>query len=117
MDMHTYSGYYVRLINPENEENEEIRERLSRINRWEIKTAYPFLLNVYHDYCTNKLSATDFARILEIIESFVLRRFFCRVPTNMLNKLFISLYQSIDKPNFVDSLTQQLLKRDWPTEL
>lgn len=117
MDMHTYSDYYQCLIYPDNEKEKEIRKRIKRINRWDVKTTYPFLLNIYHDYKNNLFSSQDFCQILEIIESFVVRRSFCRVPTNALNKVFLGLYKSIDSSQYVSSLTSELLKRDWPGDL
>lgn len=116
MDMDTYSKYYLRLINPENEPEPDIRRRLHRLNRWEIKTSYPFLLNVYNDYALRYISKSDFCKLLDMIESFVIRRFFCRVPTNILNKSFISLYNSLDRENLLTSLEGELLRQNWPSD-
>jgi len=116
MEMDTYSKYYLRLINPENEPELEIRQRFHRLNRWEVKTAYPFLLNIYHSYAQRHISKSDLCQILDMIESFVIRRFFCRVPTNILNKLFISLYNSLDKDNLLESLEVELLRQNWPND-
>ena len=108
-----YSNFYKKLIEPKKEQNQEIRKRLIRHNRWEIRTAYPFLLNIYKDYYEGRVSVDHFCEILDIIESFVVRRFFCKEPTNKLNNLFIALYGQIDKNNFVESMKSILLK-DWP---
>lgn len=116
MDMYTYSGYYLRLIDPEKEPNKDIRQRFARLNRWEIKTAYPFLLMAYHDYESHQLSADEMCHILDMIEAFVIRRFFCRIPANALNRIFISLYHGLDKENFVTFMQQELLKRGWPSD-
>lgn len=116
MDMHTFSGYYLCLINPEVEPNKALRRRLERINRWDIKTCYPFLLNLYHDYRRKLLSGQDFCKIIEMIESFVVRRSFCRVPTNVLNKIFLGLYRSIDLSSPVDAVVLELLRREWPDD-
>ena len=116
MDMHIYAGYYKRLIDPSQEPNPQISRRLHRINRWEINTSYPFLLALYDDYERGSLSATDICHILDIIESYVIRRFFCRVPTNALNRIFISLYKGLDKADMVGSTRAELLARSWPTD-
>jgi uncharacterized protein with ParB-like and HNH nuclease domain len=108
-----YSIYYKKLIEPVEEENWEIRSRLTRHNRWEIRTAYPFLLNIYDDYSEGKLSKEQFCEILDTIESFVIRRFFSKEPTNKLNLLFIGLYNQIDKNRLVESMQANLIK-DWP---
>ena len=114
MDMHTFSNYYQRLLNPDNEINLNIRKHLKRINRWDIKTIYPFLLNLYRDYEAKRVSSVDFCKILEHIESFVVRRSFCRISNNALNKIFLALYKSVDPNDYVNSVAMELLRRDWP---
>ena len=106
--LHLYSKYYKRMIEPEEEPNLELRKRFIRHNRWEIRTEYPFLLNIYKDYSDNKISVSQFCEILDIIESFVIRRFFCKEPTNKLNNLFISLYKNLDKDNIIKSINEEL---------
>ncbi|MCZ7359553.1 MAG: DUF262 domain-containing protein [Candidatus Methanoperedens sp.] len=109
-----YSLFYRKLISPDEEKNEELRKRHNRHKKWEIGTAYPFLLNVYKDYSNNKISSDQFCEILDIIESFVVRRFFCKEKTNKLNTLFIGLHVKIDKNDFIGSLKSNLLKENWP---
>lgn len=115
VDLHTYSTYYLKLFSPEKETNTVISQKLVRLNRWEVKTAYPFLLNLYHDYQRNKISSDDFCQILDNVESFVVRRFFCRYPTSTLNKIFIALYNTIDLDKYVESLNEELIRRQWPS--
>lgn len=106
--LHLYSEYYKRMIKPGEEPNLELRKRFFRHNRWEIRTEYPFLLNIYKDYSDNKISVSQFCEILDLIESFVIRRFFCKEPTNKLNNLFINLYKNLDKDNIIKSLKNKL---------
>jgi uncharacterized protein with ParB-like and HNH nuclease domain len=114
VDMHTFAGYYLSLIDPNNELNKEIRKRLKRLNRWDVKTTYPFLLNVYRDYKDKKISPQDFCSVLDILESYVVRRSLCRIPTNALNKTFLSLYKSFDVNAPAKSISDDLIQRDWP---
>ncbi len=114
VDMHTFAGYYLSLINPENEQNKEVRKRLKRLNRWDVKTTYPFLLNIYRDYKERKISAQDYCGVLDVLESYVVRRSFCRIPTNALNKTFLSLYKSFDVSAPAKSIANDLVQRDWP---
>lgn len=115
VDMHTFSGYYLALITPDDSElNKEIRKRLKRLNRWDVKTTYPFLLNVYRDYKEKRISVQAFCDVLDIVESYVVRRSFCRIPTNALNKIFLGLYKSFDTNNPAKSISDDLINRDWP---
>lgn len=91
-DIAIFAGYYEKLLQPEKEGDIELQTALKRINRLEVTTAYPFLLNCYHDYCQERLAVDDFVKIVRIIENFILRRFICNVTTNDLNKVFPQLY-------------------------
>ena len=57
-----FSTYYIKLLDPDKEQEQSIRERLKRLNRIQVTTAYPFLLNIYHDYINSKLTLTHFVR-------------------------------------------------------
>jgi uncharacterized protein with ParB-like and HNH nuclease domain len=84
-NLYKFSEYYAKLLDPVKENNLKIRRCLERINRLEVATVYPFLLNCYHDYEENKLSEADFISVLQILENFIIRRFICNVQTRGLN--------------------------------
>lgn len=113
-DLANYSTYYEKLIDPSKEKSLKIKRRLKRLNRWGVTTSYPFLLNLYHDLNSDNLSKDEFSDILEITESYIVRRAFCRIPTNALNQIFIALYKLIDKTDYLDSLRENLKKQRWP---
>jgi len=102
----TYADYYHRLIEPSQEPHPAIRAALARLKRLTLTTGYPFLLNCYHDYATGHLSAGEFVQILGILETFIIRRFVCGLPTSALNKMFPFLYRQA-KENNVDNLVLQ----------
>ena len=117
MDMKIYSEYYRKVVNPAKEPNNEIRIRLDHLNRWEVKTSYPLLLNLYHDLHSKKISADEFCEIVDVIEAFVIRRFFCNIPTNALNKYFVQIYRNIaSSANIVEATYEFLLARKFPTD-
>lgn len=103
--------FYNKLINPKNEIDKEIRRELEYINRLEINVAYPFLMKVYEDYSENIIDKTTFLNVLDFVQSFTWRRFIVGLPTNALNKIFMTLYEKIDKDNYLLSLQKWLLKR------
>lgn len=115
-----FAGYYQKLLHPENETNNSLQAALKRINRLEVTTAYPFLLNCYHDYCQGRLVINDFLEILQIIENFIIRRFVCNVPTNELNKIFPQLYaQAIlrDSGSLPNGVRAVLQSRGYPKDI
>jgi uncharacterized protein with ParB-like and HNH nuclease domain len=121
-NLYKFSEYYAKLLDPEKEDNLKIRRFLERINRLEIATVYPFLLNCYHDYEENKLSEADFISVLQILENFIIRRFVCNVQTRGLNRIFSVLYSQVSKASnlahadFVERLKLDLQNRDYPKD-
>lgn len=103
--------FYNKLLNPKNESDKDIRLQLEYINRLEINVAYPFLMKVYEDYSENVIDKDTFLKILEFIQSFTWRRFIVGLPTNALNKIFMTLYEKVDKNDYFLSLQKWLLKR------
>jgi len=113
----TFSGYYERLLHAEREPNPKLRERLERLNRIEVTTAYPFLLNLYHDLSGSTLSEPQALAILDVLENFVIRRFVCSVPTHSLNKLFPALYgQAKQGDSLLEGVKTVLSTKNYPRD-
>lgn len=103
--------FYNKLLNPKNEADKDIRLQLEYISKLEINVAYPFLIKVYQDYSESLIDKTTFIKVLEFVQSFTWRRFIVGLPTNALNKIFMTLYEKIDKDNYLLSLQKWLLTR------
>jgi len=118
-ELKTYSTYYKKLLEPELESDESIKKMLIRLNRIEVTTAYPLLLNFYHDHSRQKLSRDDFIEILKVLENYLIRRFICNIPTNQLNKIFPHLYSSLSSQlpkNPVDGIKSILQTKGYPKD-
>jgi uncharacterized protein with ParB-like and HNH nuclease domain len=114
-----FATYYQHISSPETEPDQQIRHRLTRLNRLDVTTTYPFLLNCYDDYAQGILSQQDFVQVLKILENFVVRRFVCGVPTSQYNKLFPSIYAWVHEnhpTDFVAGLCATLQNRDYPRD-
>jgi hypothetical protein len=77
----------------------------------EINVAYPSLLQVFEDAENGLLSKEDLIRILQLIQSYTWRRFIVGLPTNALNKIFMTLYAEVDTEEYYDSIAKALLKK------
>lgn len=113
------SKLFLRLLYPEKEPNSSVAKGIYRLNRWGSETIYPYLLNIYRRYEEPKISAQDFAEILSMLESFLVRRFFVGVPTNQLNRLFLRLYDQIPSSLDLVNGTKAVLSepsRRWPND-
>ncbi len=100
-EMEIYSRYYEKLLNPDKEPDRPISTYLSRLNRIEVTTSYPMLLNFYHAYSQKIISNEDYFSILSSLENYLIRRFISGYPSRELNKIFPSLIKNIQN-DFLD---------------
>lgn len=103
--------HYNKLVNPKNESDKDIRLQLEYISRLEINVAFPFLMKVYDDYSKNIIDKPTFLNVLNLVQSFTWRRFILGLPTNALNKIFMNLYDKVEKENYLLSIQRSLLQR------
>ncbi|MDQ2715193.1 MAG: DUF262 domain-containing protein, partial [Chloroflexota bacterium] len=109
-DIYRYASYFVNMAFLQ-EEDPEIRGVLADINTLQVNVAYPFLLDLYDDYVNRRLSRQDFIAILKLVESYVFRRSICGIPTNALNKIFVTLAREIDKSHYLESVQASFLSK------
>ena len=115
-----YAQYYKRLIEPEAEPDPAVRERLERLNRWGGQTIYPFMLWLYEGAGGRNVNSTGVSSVLRLIESYLVRRLFCGIPTQGSNRFFMELATRIPNGNIVEAVRQALSQptgsRRWPTD-
>ncbi len=105
--IYQYSIYFIKMTNPQIYETDlDLQQMFMRLKELKVDVAFPFLLLIYHDYQETKLNKTEFLKILKLIESYVLRRSICDIPTNALNKIFANLYSkiSLNRDEYIESL-------------
>jgi uncharacterized protein with ParB-like and HNH nuclease domain len=110
-EIKSLSKFYNKLVNPKNEEDKAIRQQLEFINKLEVNVAFPFLMKVYEDYSNEVIDKQTFISVLALIQSFTFRRFIVGLPTNALNKIFMSLYDKVEQDNYLYSIQKSLLLR------
>ncbi|MDI9357239.1 MAG: DUF262 domain-containing protein [Chitinophagaceae bacterium] len=106
------SEYYKKILNPEKETDTDIRIHLEYIKEIEITVSYPFLMKVYSDYGAKNIDKNIFIGVLELMQSFCIRRAIIGLPTNALNKIFASLcskIKQVKQDSYIDSLERTLL--------
>lgn len=74
-----------------------------------VDVAYPFLLELYHDYANERLNASDFASAVRLVEAYVFRRAICAIPTNSMNKTFATFGKSLRKDRYLESIEAHFL--------
>jgi uncharacterized protein with ParB-like and HNH nuclease domain len=105
------SVHYRKFINPQVITDTVLRRELEYISRLEINVAFPFLLQVFEDCENGAIDQQTLIKILKLIQSFTWRRFIVGLPTNALNKIFMTLYSEIDQEDYFESLCVALLKK------
>jgi hypothetical protein len=63
---------------------------------------------LYDDYQNGRITSDDFASMLKLVETFIVRRAVCGVPTNALNRYLPTIYAFLDKNKMVESLRLKL---------
>lgn len=111
IELKNFASHYNKLINPNNENDSDIRKLLKFIQRLEINVSFPFLIKVYDDYSKHIIDKQVFLNILKLIESYTFRRFIVGAPTNALNKIFMNLYEKVDKNEYLLSIQKSLMEK------
>ncbi|MDD6285084.1 MAG: DUF262 and DUF1524 domain-containing protein [Methanobacteriaceae archaeon] len=96
-DINRYANYYSKLFINENELDEDIREPLTSLNDLTFDVTRPFILQVYEDFINEIISKDSLTEIIELIESYIIRRNICDIPTNSLNKTFATLHDNMNE--------------------
>lgn len=105
------STHYKKFINPSTVLDHNVRRELEYITRLEINVAFPFLLQVFEDADNGLVSNEDLIKILKLIQSYNWRRFVVGLPTNALNKIFMTLYSEVDTEEYYESIAKALVKK------
>ena len=82
-EIHAYAGYYCAMALGA-EQHARLRQAFHDLRELKMDVVYPFLLDAYHDYCSDDLSADDLYKAVRLTESYVFRRTVCAIPTNSL---------------------------------
>ncbi len=91
------------------ETDRDLKRAFQDLRELKVEVAYPFLLELYHDYSSGVLSRDDFLTAVRLIEAYVFRRAICSIPTNSLNKTFATFSKALKKDRYLESIKAQFL--------
>ncbi|WP_431955155.1 GmrSD restriction endonuclease domain-containing protein [Actinacidiphila sp. bgisy167] len=118
-ELHRRAGIFRRLLHPEEEPNASVRAHLRRLDAWQAQVTYPALMLLLDRRELGGLDSSDTARAMSYIESFLVRRMMCRVPTNNLSRIFQAVPGQLPLDVPVADGLHQLLSADnrfWPND-
>lgn len=91
------------------ETDPDLKLALHDLRELKVDVAYPFLLELYHDYATQGLDKADFVAAVRLIEAYVFRRAICAIPTNSMNKTFATFTKALKKDRYLESIKAHFL--------
>ena len=107
-DIHGYATYYCAIALGV-ESQPLLKQVFHDLRELKVDVAYPFLLDVYHDYKQGRLSVEELHQVVRLVESYVFRRAVCSIPTNSLNKTFAGLSRTLKKDRYLESVQAAFL--------
>jgi uncharacterized protein with ParB-like and HNH nuclease domain len=107
-DIHAYASYYCAMALG-TETDSLLKQAFHDLRELKVDVAYPFLLDVYHDYKQSRLNAKEVLSIVRLVESYVFRRAICAIPTNSMNRTFASMGRTLKKDRYLESVQASLL--------
>jgi uncharacterized protein with ParB-like and HNH nuclease domain/predicted transport protein len=107
-DIHAYASYYCAMALG-TEADASLKQAFHDLRELKVDVAYPFLLDVYHDYKQGRLTSEEVLRIVRLVESYVFRRAICAIPTNSLNKTFAGMSRTLKKDRYLESVQAAFL--------
>ena len=109
--MNRFGGFYARIFDPARESSPLIRARLENFQALlALSTSYPLILRLLDERERGALSEGELERCLGLVESFIVRRSVCGVPTNALNKLFLQWCKDFPAADYTNWLLASMSK-------
>ncbi|MEO5631101.1 MAG: DUF262 domain-containing protein [Nitrospiraceae bacterium] len=107
-DIRDYARHFCAMaLGTETDPN--LKRAFHDLRELKVDVAYPFLLELYHDYALVLLPKDEFAHIVRLVEAYVFRRAVCAIPTNSMNKTFATFTKSLKKDRYLESIQAQFL--------
>ena len=107
-DIRAFSRYFCAMALSA-EPDEYLKLAFHDLRELKVDVAYPFLLELYHDYAIGAFSCADFVATVRLVEAYVFRRSICAIPTNSLNKTFATFTRALKKDRYLESIKAHLL--------
>lgn len=107
-DIHTYAGYYCAMA-LDKEPDKALALAFRDLRELKVDVAFPFLLELYHDYAEGRLDHGDFEQAVRLVETYVFRRAACGINTNSHNKTFATFKRALRKDRYLESIQAHLL--------
>lgn len=93
-DMVKYAKYYAVIQSPEFAEP-GLRNILTKLRKLDNSVINPYVMEIMDGYQSQEFKLNELVSILQILETYLVRRIICAAPTNALNKIFMTLHKDV----------------------
>jgi alkylated DNA nucleotide flippase Atl1 len=118
-ELHRRGRLLLRILEPAREEHQGLRKALERLQEWGGQSVFPIALHLLDLIDHSQASSEQAAQALGYVESFLVRRMICGIPTNNLNRILNSAPKELETGRPVDEAIHRYLsgrRRYWPTD-
>lgn len=96
-DMLAYATRYQKLLSGDKDFPALLNASIYRLNRFESSVTRPFLLEVLRLMDMQHLTQWQVVEVFKIVEAYLFRRNICDLPSNALNKVFLTLANDVQR--------------------
>lgn len=104
-----YAAYFLQII-LRKDSTAALKGALEGLSELSVQKApRPLLLRLWDEYSSGRMSETDVVRIIEVLQSFLLRRAVCDLKANALDILFVELSKRVSAVDQLQTVCADLL--------
>ncbi len=114
-----FARHYAQIAGLSHEGiDEDALEGVRRLNQWEADVAYPLLMRLFDALEEGLITNSDLTDVIGMIESFLVRRGVCGIPTNQLRRIFVLMSgQAKDRYDDITGFAREYLSDNrWPSD-
>jgi alkylated DNA nucleotide flippase Atl1 len=94
-ELHRKARLFRKVLDPATESDLVLRRALGRLKRWAAQVVHPIALRVMVAHQAEGLDATEAARALRVVESFLVRRMIVGIGTTGTNRILMTLVKEL----------------------
>lgn len=96
-ELRDYARRYNKILNGRKEFPTALKASLYRLNHFESSVTRPFLMEVFRIQEEGIITCDQVVSVCRTIESYLLRRVICDLPSNTLSKVFLTLFGDVKR--------------------
>ncbi|GAB3980999.1 DUF262 domain-containing protein [Plantactinospora veratri] len=119
VDLHHKARLFHMILTPRTVAEPHLRRALDRLDRWGAAVVHPIALHVLLAHEAGRLSATEAAGALRVVESYLIRRMIAGIASTNTNRVLMSLVKDLgEQVPSAKAITRALsgVRKKFPTD-